>query len=186
MRAIQRGSRALELIISGERSAGRAGRAHVQAQFLVFVLELIEAVVNASLTEQFLMGALLAQASFVEDENAVGILDGAQAVGDDDRGASGEKTIQGFANHHFGFGIDAGGGFVEDQEARIMRQGAGETHQLALADGKRGAALGNQSVQALGQAIEKGPEPYFAERGFNGLAGLRRRCPGGRSIPACR
>ena len=186
MRAIQRGSRALELIISGKRSAGRTGRAHVQAQLLVFVLELIEPVVNASLTEQFLMGALLAQASFVEDENAVGILDGAQAVRDDNRGASGEQPVQGFANHHFGFCIDAGGGFVEDQEVRIMRQGAGEAHELALADGKRGAALGDQRVQALGQAIEKGPEPYFAEGGLNGLAGYARRCPGGRSIPACR
>ena len=79
MRAIQRGSRALDLIISGERSAGRTGRAHGEAQLLVFVLELIEAVVNSSLTEQFLMGALLAQASFVEDENAIGILDGASS-----------------------------------------------------------------------------------------------------------
>ena len=91
-----------------------------------------------------------------------------QAVRDDDRGAPGEKPIQGVANHHFGFSIDAGGGFVEDQEARIMRQGAGETHQLALADGKSGATLGNQSVQALGQAIEEVPETYFAECGFNG------------------
>ena len=38
------------------------------------------------------------------------------------------------------------------KKSRIVRQGAGETHELALADGKSRAALGDQSVQALRQA----------------------------------
>ena len=54
-------------------------------QLLLFVLELVEAVVDAALGEQFLMGALFAEASFVEDEDSVGVLNGAEAMCDDER-----------------------------------------------------------------------------------------------------
>src|SRR5262252_8283782 len=43
-------------------------------QFLFFVLQLVEPVVNAALRQQFLMRALFAQAAFVEDQDAVGVL----------------------------------------------------------------------------------------------------------------
>ena len=66
------------------------------------------------------MGALFAQAAFVEDEDAVGVLDGAQAMGDDQGGAAAEQAVEGFADLEFGFGVHAGGGFVEDQEAWIV------------------------------------------------------------------
>ncbi len=72
----------------------------------------------------------------MEDEDAVGVLNGAEAVGDDDGGAAGEQAIEGFANHHLGARVDAGGGLVEDQELGIVRQSAGEADQLALADRK--------------------------------------------------
>ena len=138
------------------------------------------------LSEQFLMRALFAQAAFVEDENAIGVLNGAQAVRDDDRSAAGEQAIERFANHDFGSRVHAGGGFVEDQEARIVRQGAGEADQLALADGKSGAALADHRFDALGQGIEKGPEADFAQRALDGRASRRLRCPGARWIRACR
>jgi len=46
-----------------------------------------------------------------------------------------------FANEKFRFCVHAGGGFVKDEETRIVGQGAGEIDELALADRKSGAAL---------------------------------------------
>src|ERR1700675_3428663 len=60
-----------------------------QMKLLFFVLELVEAEVDSALGEKFLMRALLAEAAFVEHENAVGVLNGAQAVRNDQRGAPG-------------------------------------------------------------------------------------------------
>jgi len=48
------------------------------------------------------------------------MLNGAQAMGNNECGSPGEQTIQGFANQQFRFGVHAGGGFVENQEARIV------------------------------------------------------------------
>src|SRR5712672_4582214 len=52
-------------------------------QLLLFVLELVEAVVDAALGKQLLMRALFAEAALVEDENAVGMLNGAEPMRDD-------------------------------------------------------------------------------------------------------
>src|SRR5437879_12424526 len=79
----------------------------------------------------------------------------------DYRCASGKRAAQGFADLQFGFRVDAGGGLIENQEARIVGQGAGEVDELALADGKRGAAL----VDAGGGAIRKRANE-FAEANF--------------------
>jgi len=66
----------------------------VDVQLLLFVLELVEAVVTAALGEEFLVRALFAEASFVEDEDAVGVLNGAEAMRDDERGAAAEQAIE--------------------------------------------------------------------------------------------
>ncbi|MEZ5352200.1 MAG: hypothetical protein R2762_06145 [Bryobacteraceae bacterium] len=50
-----------------------------------------------------------------------------QAVGDDDRGSALEEADQGLLDQRLGFAIDAGGGFVEDEVARVMGEGAGES-----------------------------------------------------------
>jgi len=54
-----------------------------EMQLLLFVLELVEAVVDAALGKQLLMRALFAEAALVEDEDAVGMLNGAETMGDD-------------------------------------------------------------------------------------------------------
>jgi len=93
---------------------------------LLLVLQLVQAIVNSALSEKLLMRALLAQAAFVKHEDAVGVLNGAQAVRDDESGAPGEQAIQSFANEQLGFGVHARSGFVENQEARVMGESAGK------------------------------------------------------------
>src|ERR1700683_2104393 len=130
----------------------RGGGLLGQLLVLFLVLQLVEAVVDAALREKFLVGALFAQAAFVEDEDAVGVLDGAEAVCDDERRAAAEQTVQSLANLEFGFGVYAGGSFVEDQEARIVSHGAGEIDELALTYRERRSAF----VDRGGDAFREG------------------------------
>ena len=53
----------------------RPGRSPL-AEFLIFVLQLIELVINAALREQLLMSAHFAHLAFVHDNNLVGLLHG--------------------------------------------------------------------------------------------------------------
>lgn len=84
-------------------------------------------------------------------------------MGDDERGAAAEETVEGVANLQLGLGIDAGGGFVEYKEARIVREGASEADELALADRERGAALVDGGADAFGEGLDKIRETDFAD-----------------------
>src|SRR5260370_35296726 len=101
------------------------------------------------------MRALLAETALVEDEDAVSMLNGAEAVRDDERGAAAEKAVEGIADLQFGFGVHARGGFVEDEEAGIVGEGAAEIDELARADGERGAALFEDCADACGGRFAK-------------------------------
>src|SRR5882762_2394700 len=139
-------------------------------QLLLLVLQLVKPVVNTALGEKLLARALFAQAPFVEDEDAVGVLDGAQAMGDDQSGAPGEQAAESFANEKFRFRVHAGGGFVKDEETRIVGQGAGEIDELALADRKSGAALVDVAGHAFGQGANELAEADFFNGVFDGIA----------------
>src|SRR5262245_20252650 len=69
-----------ERLIAGGQSGSFRGAASLDGkrQVLLLVLELIEAVVDAALEEKLLVRALLAQAPLVKDEDAIGVLDGAE------------------------------------------------------------------------------------------------------------
>src|SRR5438309_10119736 len=87
------------------------------------------------------MRALLAQLPLVHDENGVGALDGREAMGDQDGGAAGDHAREREADAKFGFGVDGGGSFVQDEDAGIVRQRACKTDELLLAGGEGCAAL---------------------------------------------
>src|SRR5712671_3786028 len=148
------------------RAAGFEGK----VQLLLLVLQLIKAIVNSALSEKLLMRALLAQAAFVEYEDAVRVLNGAEAVRDDQRRAPGEQTIQSFANEQLGLGVHARSGFVQNQETRIVCQGTGKIDELPLADGKRGAALVYVAGDAFRQGADKLPKPDFVNGALDGDA----------------
>src|SRR5262249_37400880 len=81
---------------SGEGS--RLRRCIGDVQFLLFVLKLVETIINSPLREKLLMRALFAQLPFVEHENAVRVLNRAEPVRNHKRRAPGQQTIQGFPN----------------------------------------------------------------------------------------
>src|SRR6266446_1825183 len=139
-------------------------------QLLLFVLELIQPIVDPALDEELLMRTLLAQPALVEYEDAIRMLNCAETMRDHERGSTGEQAVQRFANEQLCFGIHAGSGFVENQEARIMRQRAGKIDELPLADGKCRTALVNTGSDSFWKRADEISEANFIDSPFDGAA----------------
>ncbi len=65
------------------------------------------------------------------------------------------QVQQGFLNEHFGARIDAAGRLVQDQDAGIGQDGAGDGQQLALPLAEVVALLRDLGLVALGQAADE-------------------------------
>ena len=87
------------------------------------------------------MCALFDDFAFVEDDDLVGLKDGVEAVGNGDGGASVHQLACRFFEQGFGFGVECGGGFVENQNRRVFEESAGEGEALGLSAGEAGAAF---------------------------------------------
>ena len=90
-------------------------------------------------------------AAFFHDEDAIGIDDGGEAMGDDDGGAVVHELLGGVLDELFGLGIEGGGGLVEDEDAGILEEDAGDGDALALAAGKGDAALADVGFVAVAE-----------------------------------
>src|SRR5215471_19768542 len=86
------------------------------AQFLFLVLELIQAIVDATLRQQFLVRPLFAQTALVKHQYAVGVLNRAQAMRDHQRRTAAEQLVKRLANQQLCFRIHARGCFIQNQE----------------------------------------------------------------------
>ncbi len=76
-----------------------------------------------------------------QDQDLVGQAHGAQPLGDDKGGAPLHQPLQRQLDQPFGLGVDAGGGVVQDQDARVLEQGAGDGDALLLPAGEGDAPL---------------------------------------------
>src|SRR5271156_2423346 len=104
------------------------------------------------------MRTLLAQTALVENQNAIRVLNGAQAMRDHHSRAAFQKPVERVAYQEFRLGIDARCGFIEDHELRIVRERARETNELPLAHGECRAALCDRSFHALRERFDEWPE----------------------------
>ena len=68
---------------------------------------------------------------------------------DGDHRASAHQAAQGFADRFLGLAVERGGRFVEQQERRVLEEGARDGDALALAAGKLDAALADDGVECL-------------------------------------
>ena len=89
-------------------------------------------------------------------------------MGNDEGGAVLHQSVQRFADLGFGFGIHGGGRVIEDQDARILQQGAGNRNTLFLSAGERDAFFADQRVVA----IWKGQDHIMDGGGFRGALDL--------------
>src|SRR5688572_23265962 len=112
------------------------------SRFLLLVLQLVEPAVIAVAGHKFFVGAVFDYLAFVQDDDAVYVLDGGEAVGDDDAGAAPHQLDEGVLYEDLGFRIDRGGSLVHHEEDRgVEGDGAREGDELALAYREIAAAL---------------------------------------------
>ena len=95
------------------------------------------------------MGAAFDDFPLAEDEEGNGVADGEKAVGDDETGAAFHETFECFIDKPLAFGAKGGGGFVEQEDAGIGQNGAGDGDALALAAGQLGAARADDDGEAF-------------------------------------
>ena len=79
------------------------------------VLQSEQRLVDPLALDQFAVWPLLDQPTVVQDEDPIGISDGRQTMGDQDRGSSGEDSGERTLDLALGFRIDGRGGLVADR-----------------------------------------------------------------------
>ena len=133
---------------------------------LLLVLQAVEGGVEAVAGQELVVAAGFGQAAVVEDQDAVGVADGRQAVGDDDGSAALHEFFDGRLDELLGFGVDAAGGLVEDEDAGVVGDDAAEGQQLALAGGEVGAGFFEFGLVGLGELFDE----WCGLDGFGGPA----------------
>ena len=78
------------------------------------------------------MRADFTDATVVQHNDSVGILNGGKAMRDDDGRASGHQFLERVSNQHFRFRVDAGGRFIEHQYLGVVGQCSRKGQQLFL------------------------------------------------------
>src|SRR6185295_8709768 len=101
--------------------------------FAVGELDFGDVAVVAGLADEFGMVAGLGDAAVFQDDDEVGGFHGAEAVGDDEDGAVDHDEFQGAADEVFGFRVDGGEGVIQDEDAGVGDDGAGDGEALPLA-----------------------------------------------------
>ena len=122
------------------------------------------------------MGALFDDATVVEDDDVVGFEDGVEAVCDGNDGSTLHDAAGGFFEQGFGLGVEAGGGFVEDEDGRVFEEGSGEGETLCLSAAETGSAFADDGLVFGGERFDEvmqvrglGGGGYFGDCRF-GLA----------------
>src|SRR5712691_2725346 len=87
---------------------------------------------------------------------------------DEEGSAATQQRCQTGLHETFGLGVNAGGGFVEDEQARVGEQGPYEAEQLALAVAKQAPTLAYISIIAVGETHDKIVRPNGLCRGDDG------------------
>ena len=93
--------------------------------------------------------------SVIQHHDGVGVAHGGKTVGDDKDGSALHQVIHALFNQPFCPGIDAAGGFVQNQDRRIGYGCPGDGQQLALPLGKSLAVPGDPGVISFWHPSDK-------------------------------
>src|SRR5262249_44730423 len=105
----------------------------------------------------------LDHASGAQNYYSVRMADGGESMRYDESGAVFGESYQGFLDEAFGFGVQGGGCFVEENHARVAHESARDGQPLALAAGKACARFPERSSEALREAVNKLGEVGFSQ-----------------------
>ena len=112
------------------------------------VLAVVEIAVAAVEDVECLVGSALDDVPLLDDQDLVGAADGGEAVRDDEGRPALHEEVEAGLDQGFGLGVERAGGFVEDEDAGVGEDGAGDGETLALAAGELDAALADDGVVA--------------------------------------
>ncbi len=82
--------------------------------------------------EKFLVGSFLNNPSFFHNTDPVGVSDGGEPVGDNHGGAVFHQVFDGLLDLDFRFGVEGGGGLIEDEDRGVFDQGTSNRQTLSL------------------------------------------------------
>src|SRR5690606_29352697 len=88
--------------------------------------------VEAAGLQQAFVGAVLHDAAAVDDEDPVGVADGAEPVGDDEAGPPLHQPLQRLLDEAFALDIECARRLIENQDPRVLQDRAGDADPLAL------------------------------------------------------
>src|SRR5438552_4215278 len=130
-------------------------------------LFLVQIRVITAASEQFVVRAALRDGAFDQDDDLVGVANGGGAVRNQNRGAALQDSAQAVEDALLGLGVDARERVVEDENARIADNGAGDGGALLLPTGKSDAALADHGFvgfpEVLDVAMKTGDFGRFAD-----------------------
>src|SRR5258708_17828233 len=118
-------------------------------------LERREAGVEPVLGDERSVGAGGDDAAVVHDDDAVGRLNGRQAVRDDKRRATLHEALEGELHRLLAFRVERAGGLVEEENGAIGEDRARDRDALALPAGKLHAALTERAREGLREALHE-------------------------------
>ena len=98
------------------------------------------------------MAAPLHDLPLLQHDDGIRIAHSGQAVGDHKHGAALHQPVHALFNQGLGAGVDAAGGFVQNQHRRVRNGRPGDGQQLPLPLRKILAVAGDRGVIPLGQA----------------------------------
>src|SRR5204863_8861481 len=90
--------------------------------FLIFVLQLVKLVIDASLREQLLVSSFLPHQSFVHDDDLVSSLHRRKPMSDHHGSPAFHHATERITHLKFCFCVHAGRRFVQDENLRVVRQ----------------------------------------------------------------
>src|SRR2546429_8085690 len=92
------------------------------------------------------MGPTLYYPSFIQHQNLVGALDGAQARGHHKRSATAHDRVQGLLDEIFRLHVNARGRVIENEDTGVQQQCTRYSHALLLTARERYAAFSNPGI----------------------------------------
>ena len=123
----------LHVNLTGSRLS--ACQTNIVGLFL-FILELLRVkteVMTAQL-EQFGVRSFLCNMPVLDDHDAISAADGAQAVGNYERGATLHESFHASLDECLGQSVHARGGFIHDEDLGFGQNGARQADELLLTD----------------------------------------------------